>query len=376
MEASLIDRQSNVLSTLGTRRCAASDTNSAGVIFSMDQKISPVGIEVKNFRVTDAIISAIMPLDRLAAASSPLGPDLIDPEPHYSTSPHDRFAKNYAEVQKTGGARKSKALAGIGRSKKVVWADIPNEPTGTKYISKPYFEKPPADLEDMYRAPIGGWAEMTSQGLYHAAGIGHLHQQVIAASADHGPVIVIRADRVHKRLAASSQWSDDHGRWVVLGTDDDHHKNAARKIVMMDWLSNNHDRNSSNLCLPGPLAIDHGAAFQYMRNGEARSGDDYFEHYAANPEHATHDLDPHHIHDFAGQTAMHRAYGPVLKWWSGVSAPVRQEFARHLDQVRDPKLKDGIRRNFSVRADWLDRMAGGGHVDLGHAWHEDGVALY
>jgi 8-oxo-dGTP pyrophosphatase MutT (NUDIX family) len=47
-----------------------------------------------------------------------------------------------------------------------------------RFMIKPYHEKVVARYKPWMQFPIQGWAEMTNQALYHAGGIGHLHQTV------------------------------------------------------------------------------------------------------------------------------------------------------------------------------------------------------
>jgi hypothetical protein len=82
---------------------------------------------------------------------------------------------------------RSTGLQGITR--KLVYAQTAApllEEDATHYMVKPYHERVSRRLKGWMHYPIQGWAEMANQGLYHAAGIGHLHQKVHVDEHDMG----------------------------------------------------------------------------------------------------------------------------------------------------------------------------------------------
>jgi hypothetical protein len=69
-------------------------------------------------------------------------------------------------------------------------------------------------------------------------------------------------------------------------------------------------------------------------------------------------------------------YTPVFKWWGEVGGKVRQAFHDRLGQIKDPEVRDHLKRNFDARADFLDERAKLGLPTYGGDWHRDGVPVY
>jgi hypothetical protein len=131
-----------------------------------------------------------------------------------------QYRQNVLETRPTHGRCAPPGLHGITR--KLVYAQtaapLLNE-DATHYMVKPYHERVSRRLRGWMHYPIQGWSEMANQGLYHAAGIGHLHQRVhvdehdMGAGHDKEPALVVhmqhgfhavlgRAERRPARLAA------------------------------------------------------------------------------------------------------------------------------------------------------------------------------
>lgn len=201
-----------------------------------------------------------------------------------------------------------------------------------KVMVKPYSEK---------GEPLSGWAEASSQHLYHAAGIGHLHQKSVTVPHGSGetsaPGTVIHIEEAHP-----------------LGSDEAHQaiqKNPdiaqqARRIGLMDFLTSNNDRHLNNFMIRPdgtPLAIDHAASFNY-REPHARQGYQNFHDGRAAVGPYFKEWDPTDHHE-------------TLKWWSGVQANVRLEFSKRLRLIRDPKKQQELHQAFEDHARWLDNAA-------------------
>src|SRR4029077_17193051 len=99
-------------------------------------------------------------------------------------------------------------------------------------------------------------SEMTSQSLYHAAGIGHLHQKVHVDEHDMGPgyekepALVVHMDpKMHPQAEMGKLHGDPHS--VDPNDYTEGHKDA-RKIAMMDFLSGGLDRHGGNLMQNNP----------------------------------------------------------------------------------------------------------------------------
>lgn len=198
-----------------------------------------------------------------------------------------------------------------------------------KFMVKPYHERVIRRVSGWQKFPIQGWAEMTNQALYHAGGIGHLHQKVHTSehAMDYNrpprkqigrnpntnePALVVHVQndalplsRIYEKAGEqlgvrpktphdadyfidkegnqqkidknihiiSGQYGED-GAWQdfvhkkIPGVNWRAGEGDLRKIALMDFLSNNLDRHNQNLMmLPNgqPLAIDHSRSFQYVR---------------------------------------------------------------------------------------------------------------
>ena len=197
-------------------------------------------------------------------------------------------------------------------------------------VKNSYLLKPVATQMD----PHQGWAEIASQGLFHAAGIGHLHQKVhtdtIPDENGHDrPVTVVH---LHPDLQTLGELGTLEEREAIKRTGRGVSAQQAsilkqpkfqadlEKIGLMNELMNDSDTHHNNLGVINhedpktaqPLVIDRGRAFQYWRGGENRTHKQTY--------------DRHRI-----KGANHVAgYSPeTLKWWQEVGPSVREEFRRH-----------------------------------------------
>ncbi len=182
-----------------------------------------------------------------------------------------------------------------------------------------------------------GWAEASSQALYHAAGIGGLHQQSFVAGHGEGwnktPVTVIHLENAKPvRDIAPAKAREKNPDLEA----------QARKVALMDFLTDNRDRHSENLMVKpdGQLfAIDHGGTFMFHSGSNFSR---YARHSAVNT-----------IHPFGDGAA----YADALHWWPTVSADVRRAMAERLGFMPDGADKKRIGDHFEARAAWLDGIA-------------------
>lgn len=225
-------------------------------------------------------------------------------------------------------------------------------PEGHKFLVKPYFES---------LSPKSGWGELTSQELYKAAEIPHLHQKVFPASyknVDHHiPVVVIKIEKakpVHK--ATAQDFSDSA-------------KDDARKIAVMDFLTSNKDRHRSNLMVRDNgmlLAIDHGLNHSY--SGDADSLGEYV------PKKANKNDLGEFISNAPGMVTLGGVYGNseeapgyhdvIKQWWPNVSADVKRAFNKRLDLVENEPLREHLERGFNAKHQWLDNAAKGDYENF------------
>ncbi len=341
----------------------------------------------------------------IVKASDQAGANLVDHTPHLSSHPpsiqpavnayHDQVVNSEQKVGKAG-----KAGLGDGITKKVVFKARANS-EDHKFMVKPYHERVISRVKSWMKYPIQGWAEMAHQSLYHAAGIGHLHQKVHVTEHDMGkehekePALVVHISPGHVATA-------DGG-----GIKFDQKKNGddLRKIALMDFLTNNHDRHGGNLMINqqsgAPLAIDHGRSFQYVAtkeeinrkrnagfgfgnsNSSPHYGGDTFGAYVTGS--TINNLDPIKYQGIGGSTGNNRHdhelqvlrnYASTFDWWGEKSEAVRNEFSKHIEQIRDPEVKEHVQRNFNARADWLDERSRLGLENYNTDWFKDEAPMY
>jgi ADP-ribose pyrophosphatase YjhB (NUDIX family) len=263
-----------------------------------------------------------------------------------------------------------------------------------RFMVKPYHEKVTPRTRSWMRHPIQGWAEMTNQTLFHAAGIGDMHQKVHVARvpmAEHGrpPTAHGRqemADGVERPPQENAALVVHMrpgfipvGKFRDLKQFSEVERQQAKKIGVMDFLSNNLDRHTGNLLLNPEtgkmLAIDHSRNFQYRAptkwGWDGREPDMLSNYFTTRDEETALDhVDPPmrpvddpdrwdvpeaHQRSEAGRHI--EEWKPVMEWWEKNSGPVRRAMASRLKLVKDPKIREHVARNFAARADHLDGLA-------------------
>ncbi len=360
----------------------------------------------------ESLAKAVDPKDMasIAKASDPAGADLVDHVPHLTAHPaaiQPEVDAYRAHVLQSPGKVKKVRKAGSGISdgitKKVLY-DVPvaGSVSGMqkRYLVKPYHERIISRVSKWMQHPHQGWAEMANQALYHAGGIGNLHQHVHVSEHDFGtgkpePALVVHLAPEHIPAASASQPLLPEGR------------HAARQIALMDFLTNNLDRHGGNLLRhysgKTPLAIDHSRSFQYVApNNEQKwvapskrlrhALDDTFQGYHQGS--SVDKLAPLLRQDDVSQAplpkygrtrdqyydALHRSmedYAPAFDWWGQNSGKIRGEMDNQLQQIKDPEIRAHIKRNFDARADWLDERADIGIENYGDDWfRSNGVPMY
>src|SRR5690606_13745713 len=247
-----------------------------------------------------------------------------------------------------------------GISTKVVY-DADDQP----FLLKPYHEDP---KDIIYaRVPMYGWAELTSQDMYHAGGIGDLHQKVFLTDYDvdgeRVPMIAIAMDPDMREVDDLLENEDP------LGDPQKDHPRLRKdiaKIAFMDFLTGNLDRHGSNLMwgykdgVPKLLSIDHGRSFQYLMRPGKRWGThhepdklntDYPRHYNV----ATKGYWP--LNAIIGESWDDEALDNAVQWWTGNREKIVGAFARNLKAVKSPVLRYHLARNLRDRKKLLDRFA-------------------
>jgi hypothetical protein len=281
----------------------------------------------------------------LAVSQHASGPDVVHARGERAWTP----ASHKEHEKAFDGLAKERPVTERGIQKKAAVAT----PVG-RFLIKPYFETHKLHMP----RPVGGWAEMTSQALYHAAGVGHLHQQVHVQHAPDAdgrehPFIAIKVAPQHEEI-------DD--RHKLSGNKEYHPEAAAdaRKISVLDFLSGNTDRHGSNLMVGPegrPLAIDHGLAFQYHPRSVMRCVAQYHVN-------ATSLIDP---------TLDPEAWGDTMSWWRDHGERVAETFRDRIGLIKDPKIRDHIETNFNARLAHLNRAVEEGDA---HGFLQSNVPIH
>ena len=301
-------------------------------------------------------------VSKIVAAQHPRGPELVDASFHASNPVHEDFARNAEAV--VSGKSASRVLNRSrlgGHSKKVVLGEIPDEPSGVRYMVKPYHERyhlvPASEARRdpaHVKLPIQGWAEMATQGLFHAAGYGHLYQQAHVVRHPDADLLVVRLPPGVQSLDKARSWHGGSEKWEPRIGGNSAGADAARMGVM-DFLTHQEDRHQGNIVgnKSSMYAVDGSNAFDY---GYGLVDDATRRNIAA----YDHEFSPAHylvnsaLHHF--ESTPQDQEKALKEWWSRRGV-VRKEFGRHLEAIRDPQVREHLARNFETRASLLDRAA-------------------
>jgi len=339
----------------------------------------------------------------IVRATDTAGRDVVDHKGQMDAHPSSiqHFVDNYHTniVNAPGVVKPHKAKEtsrDMGISRKLVYGTEPiaGEPNNTRYMVKPYHEKLLERNIRYQKHPIQGWAEMANQALYHAGGIGHLHQKVHVQEHNMGPgfenepSLVIKMDHGFKPVMMLNQ---EKQRPTT-----DQSRADVRKIAIMDFLTNNHDRHGGNLMYNDQgqiLAIDHPRSFQYHRaKRHSRSSDtevaqdrhkeDNFSNYHFDTAIST--VDPYSVGRSTATNSPHPSgpdekmklmdnYRPAFEWWGENGSKVRAEMDNQLRHIKNERIREHIRTNFHQRADMLDDIGKFGVENFGDRWYHDSL---
>jgi Phosphatidylinositol 3- and 4-kinase len=349
-------------------------------------------------RMSTALVKSTSPDDfsAIRKETDPSGADVVDHTADLKAHPPAMGLKVEAYRKAVGHGSPlmrvtPKALDGV--SAKVVYKvhSANNLPNGKMVLVKPYHEKLHPKAKYWQAHPINGWAEMTNQALYHAAGMGDSHQEVHVSEHDMGPGF----DK-HPAIVVHMDPQADYVEHLHPMDFDPKMGVEAAKIGVMDFLSNNLDRHRHNLLVRTDgatnssgmpfsaklLAIDHGRSFQYhaSHKGIPSHVDDFFlgpmtvpedMRAAKNAEGKTLDnLLPYMQSDAlksvseaaqgSGNKAIHDAthfLRIIEQWWPDVRDRVISTFGDRLNSIKEPKMKQHLLENFQARVEKLDDIA-------------------
>lgn len=310
-----------------------------------------------------------------------------------------------------------------GYSRKVVYSVPGDDGRPQRFMVKPFHEPFNQQIHGPWaRFPIHGWAEVANQAVYHAASMGHLHQKVQVIH--HAPLAQARKKspgnltmdflddpRVTREAQPTvptprgsfKQVSQAGVPALVIhlepkvmavcdlpappGGDEppDDLQSQARQIALLDFLTNNLDRNQGNLLfrlqdnrLASLLAIDHGQSFCYHRTPSNRyremedePEEDNILDYLWSSAH-------YYLKDNLGFDSLSpketRYWLHTFDWWRAHSQGVRKAFEKSLDAIVDPQVKEHLEKNFGARATHLDEIAAQGETgSLPPDWHRKPV---
>lgn len=369
----------------------------------------------------------------IVKALDPEGRKLVDHRPHMLSHPteHSQHVEQYAHhvLAKPDQAKVSGRKLGGGITRKLIYETpgVSGPDVGSRYMVKPYHEKVISRVSGWMKHPIQGWAEMANQALYHAGGIGNLHQNVHVAEhelahASGGwpgsdptqstsePMLVVHMEPGMK-MVGELPWKAYQDREDMVADTMAHN---ARKIGLMDFLTNNLDRHGGNLMVDPvtgkTTAIDHSRSFQYMRPAkfkwekkktfkDFRASSRYPEikedtigpYLGMDPDNhntSVEKLSPFPSEFIDGETLEKRNsfhdrqmqyledYKPTFEWWESASPKIKAEMENQLQMIRDPEIRAHVKRNFDARARQLDQMAELGPENFGTDWYKSSVPHY
>jgi hypothetical protein len=281
--------------------------------------------------------------------------EIVDAAPHAVHAPDQEYVNflNDPKVQKGLG---SKDVGGIS-------AKMVHKVGDETYMAKPYYKKVESAARAINPHPISGWASIATKNLYNAANIGHLCEDVSFHEHNGIPMTV------HKFAKNAHEVGDPGYEYTFQNRIKNPNIEAqGKKIAIMDFLTNNLDRHTSNIMFhPNEkktdhnlLAIDHERSFQYNKgwgilepryavNERPRS---YFNHSLG--------LKPFSISD---ETDLPE-HQTTKAWWRANKDNISNSFNKDIESIKDPYLKNHIKTNFTKRWEWLNEHSNPDHFDF------------
>ena len=296
-------------------------------------------------------------LDRLGKASDPKGPALVSARGEDIPDEHRHLARLVGQAIEKGRPVSS----GKGRQRKVaLQLDLPSGPH--TILLKPFHEIPSRAMARCWGSePLSGWAEMTHQAVYHAAGLGDHHQRVHVANAKINgrstPLVAIHLEHNAVPLC-DSEWGDLRHP---------HHDDVARKMAWLDTLQNVPDRHYSNLVVsPGGhlVAIDHGLALRFKHPKDEVDGSSIASHHRNSALDLVSTLIPPRTGTpYAHAQALADAsYRPTRAWWKEVGGKIREVLQNRLIRIRDDSVRMRLQMNVQHRLEALDSVGSGASI--------------
>lgn len=346
---------------------------------SFEEMAPPMMPKVKKFEISDAIVKgsarnelkkAIDPKDfkKIQTSHQKGFSPVVDSASHIKDHPaHENFINhivNGRNVYKNKAGRGSSS--GIA-TKNIHHLDSYHDEEGggnislanpESYMAKPYHGHLESATKSYVKHPIKGWATLTKKNLLHAAGMGHMTEDVQAHNVNGVPVTVHKFSEQHEPVVSTHQ--------QISPVD-------AGKVAVMDFLTGNNDRHTGNIMISkekneqgfhDPLLIDHERSFQYEKSL----------HNKFDKERSTPDSVYGHLKGSNGLAFVSSSHKPVHfqeageelhDWWGQHGPKIRQAFQENIRHIKDPHLKSHIENNFNARMDHLDEhLTYGNYYDI------------
>lgn len=226
----------------------------------------------------------------------------------------------------------------------------------SRNMLKAYHSRADSNMRQSAPTPHYGWATIATHGLFHAAGLGDMVEDVSLVKHK-GKWLTS-----HKFNKDAQPLSSDAGREAF-------EQNALLpeqlgKVAVVDFLTGNVDRHFGNIMIDPktqkPLAIDHDANMQYRR----------FLHV---PSHIR-TTGAHNLRDYLdtalryigrgasnlkmGLNRPHYEQEAIADWYLENRNNLNAEMQKHLLAIKDSHVKDHINANWTARMNHLDRVMG------------------
>ena len=244
------------------------------------------------------------------------------PDPEYVNFLNDNKPKKGDSIRKYGGIS-AKAIHNVGEN---------------KYMAKPYHKKIESATRSWVKFPILGWATMATRNMLHAAGMGEQAEDVSVHEHEGKPMTVHKFAKNFKNM---DQTYNRNSNWPEAT------QKNARKLAVLDFLSNNVDRHGGNLMLNPDsgdmLAIDHERNFQYQKKKRDVSAN-LFGHIKVGGEDKPIDYLP---------SISDRSPEDLSGWWNDHGEKIKQAVYSELEKIKDPYIKNHIKTNFDIRHDHI-----------------------
>jgi hypothetical protein len=236
------------------------------------------------------------------------------------------------------------------------------------YLARAYHAR---DNQTTRTNPLSGWGIMTSNSLYHSAGIGNLIESVGMSNVNHNnksiPVTVVKFAKDHDKASDAlpsvqqsepatlpmSQIQTSSAPPPTIKVNHGADELQIRQIALMDFLTGNYDRHGANILMSKSqggkrnlLAIDHDQSFSYDR--------DYTVSPTAHFERSTF---ARHFKSDASSSHNEEHDSKLQGWWSENKNNILSEINNSLNSITDENTRNFVRKNFNQRFDIINNWS-------------------